>query len=112
MLQAFDDASDTLGTQSNRRQRSNFLGAHSLPEVEPENHAIAFLVGPGQATLEVLVDLIQKDSKGDFFLAAISLFPGLGLNIDGGNMRVATARGLTMAVLEIVVSGVGSGLFR
>src|SRR5262249_46212810 len=87
----------------------NLLGAHSLPEVEPENHAIALLVRPRQATIEVLIDLSQKDSEGDFLLAPIHLFSGLGLQISGGNVRVATTRRLTMSMLEIVVSGVSSG---
>jgi len=58
MLQPFNDTSDSLGTKSDGRQQSNFFGTHSLPEVEPENHAVAFLIGPDQATPQVPIDLI------------------------------------------------------
>ena len=91
VLQPFNYASDSLGAQSDGWHRSNFLRTHSLPEVEPENHSVALLIGPCQATLEVLIDLIQKDSESDPFLAPGNLFSGLGLDISGGNMRVATA---------------------
>jgi hypothetical protein len=58
MLQPFKNAPNSLGTQSDGRQGGNFLGAHSLPEVEPENQTVALPVGPGQTTLQVFVDLI------------------------------------------------------
>jgi hypothetical protein len=87
MLQPFNDASDSLGTQSDRRQGGNFFGAHSLPEVEPENHTVSLLVGPGQATLQVFIDLIQKDSESDLFLTPLNLVPRLGVDIARRNMR-------------------------
>jgi hypothetical protein len=58
-----------------------------LPEVEPENHTIAPLVGSGQAMLQVLIDLIQKDSESDSLLAPMNLFPRLGVDIARRNMR-------------------------
>jgi hypothetical protein len=51
------------------------FSVHPLPEIEPENHAVALLVGPGQATFQVFKDLVQKNSESDCFLAAVSLFP-------------------------------------
>jgi len=107
MLQPFNDASHSLDTQSDGRQGGNFFGAHSLPEVEPENHAVALLVGPGQATLQVFVDLIQKDSESNSFLAPVNPSPRLGVYIARGDMRLVTAGRLTMAMLEIVVRGIG-----
>ncbi len=91
MLQAFNDTSDSFGAQSDGGQRGNFFGAHSLPEIKPENHAVALLVGPAQAMLQVFIDLIQKDFESDFFLAPMSLFPRLWLGIVRGNMRLVTA---------------------
>ena len=91
MLQPFKDASDSLGTQSDGRHRGNFFCAHSLPEVEPENHAVALLVGACQATLQVFIDLIQKKSEGDFFLAPMTLLPRFGVDIARGNMGLVAA---------------------
>ena len=78
MFQPFNDASNSFGAQSDGRQGGNFFRTHSLPEVEPENHTVALLVGPGQATLQVFIDLIQEDSEGDFLLAPMDLFPASG----------------------------------
>ena len=54
MFQPFNYASDPLRSQSNGRKGGNFLGAHALPEVEPENRAVALLllscVGLGMCT--------------------------------------------------------------
>src|SRR6266704_1443503 len=44
--QPLNDAPNSFGGQSDGRQGCNFFSAHSLPEVEPENHTIALLVGP------------------------------------------------------------------
>ena len=110
MLQTFNDAPNSLGPQSDRRQRGNFFGAHSLPEVEPENHAVTFLVGPGQGPLQVLIDLVQKDFKSDLFLASLNLISQLRIHIAGGNMRFAASRCLTVTMLEMVMRGV-SGSF-
>src|SRR6266478_5202421 len=63
MFQPFNDASNSFCTQSDRRQGGNLFSAHSLPEAEPENHAVALLVGPGQAIFQVLIDLVQKNSE-------------------------------------------------
>jgi len=59
MLQPFNDAPNSFGSQSDGRQGINFFSAHSLPEVEPENPTIALLVGSGQAMLQVFIDLLQ-----------------------------------------------------
>src|SRR4029077_1815864 len=91
MLQPFNNASNSLCTQSDGRLRSDFFGAHSLAEVEPENHAVAFLVGRGQAALQVIVNLIQKDSESDLFLAPMNLFPRFKINITCGYMRFGAA---------------------
>jgi hypothetical protein len=91
MLQPFNDASNSLGTQSDGRQGGNFFGAHSLPEVEPEDHTVALLVRPVHATLQLFIDLSQKDLEGDPFLAPVNLFPSLGVDIDRGNVRYVTA---------------------
>src|SRR5262249_29188126 len=91
MLQPLNNTSDSLGTQSDDRHRGDFLGAHSLAEVEPENHAVAFLVGPGQATLQVIVNLIQKDSEIDLFLAPLNVFPCFKVYITRGYMLFVTA---------------------
>jgi hypothetical protein len=107
MLQPFNDASNSLGTQSDGRQGGNFFGTHSLPEVEPENHTVALLVGPVHATLQVFIDLITKNFESDSSLAPMSLPPSLGVNICRGNVRYVTAGRLTMAMLEMVLSGIG-----
>src|SRR5262249_15043703 len=57
-LQPLDNTSNALTTQSDGRHRGDFFGAHSLAEVEPENHAVTFLVRSGQAALQVMVNLI------------------------------------------------------
>ncbi len=69
----------------------NFFGAHSLAEVEPENHTVALLVGAGQATLQMFIDLIQEHFESDFFLAPMNLLPRLGVDIARGNVRLVTA---------------------
>ena len=81
MLQPFNDASNSLGTQPDGRQGSNFFSTHSLPEVEPENRTIALLVGSGQAMLQVFIDFLQKNFESDSFLAPMNLFPRLGVDI-------------------------------
>src|SRR6266404_60802 len=87
MLQPFNDASNSLGSPSDGRQGSNLFGTHSLPEVEPENHTIALLVGSGQAMLQVFIDFLQENSESDSLLAPMNLFPGLGVEIARRNMR-------------------------
>src|SRR5260370_33914441 len=51
MLQPFNDAPNSFGSQSDGRQGSNFFSAHSLPEVEPEKRTIALPVGSAHAML-------------------------------------------------------------
>jgi hypothetical protein len=77
-----------------------------LPEVEPENRAVALLVG-GQATLQVFIDFVQKDPESNLFLAPVDLSSRLWIDIIRGNMRLVAARSLTVAMPEIVVGGVG-----
>jgi len=91
MLQTFNDASNPFSAQSDGGQEGNFFGAHSLPEVEPKNHTVALLVGAGQETLQMFVDLIQEDSESDSFFAAMSLSPHLGVNITRGQVQLVTA---------------------
>src|SRR6266568_5594990 len=91
MLQPFNDASHSLGTQPDGRQGGNLFGAHSLPEVEPENRTIALLVGSGQAMLQVFIDFLQKDFEKDSSLAAKNLVPRLGVDIARGNMGFVAA---------------------
>jgi len=62
MFQPFNDASNRLSAQSDRWQEGNLFSAHFLPEVEPENRAVALLVGPGQAIFQAFIDLVQKNS--------------------------------------------------
>ena len=59
--------SHSLGTQLDGRQGGNFLGAHSLPEVEPENHTVPLRGGPVQHTLQVFINLLREDSERDPF---------------------------------------------
>src|SRR3954470_3181546 len=106
-LEPLDDASNSLSTQSDGRQRGNFFRAHSLPEVEPENHTVALLVETGQAMLQVFINLVQKDSESDSLLTTINFLPRFWVNIAGGDMRIGATRRLSMAVLEIVVCDVG-----
>src|SRR5712692_11264156 len=87
ILQPFNDAPNSFGSQSDGRQGSNFFSAHSLPEVEPENRTIAPLVGSCQATLQVFIDFLQKDFESDSLLAPMDLFPRLGVDIARRNMR-------------------------
>src|SRR6266567_235251 len=101
MLQPFNDTSNSLGAQSDRWQRGNFFSTHSLPEIQPENHTVPSLVGPSQAPLQVLIDLVQEDSESDFFLAPMNRFPCFRFNIARGNMPVVTTCGLTVAMLEV-----------
>ena len=91
MLQPFNDASHSLGTQPDGRQGVNLFGAYSLPEVEPENRTIALLVGSCQAMLQVFIDFLQKDFESDSFLAPMNLVPRLGVNIGRGNMGLVAA---------------------
>src|SRR6185369_9528858 len=57
----------------------------------------------------MFIYLIQKDFESNSFLAAMHLDSRLGVNIGGGNVGLATARGLTIAVLEVVMRGIGGG---
>ena len=91
MLQSFDDASNSLGTQPDGRQGGNFFSAHSLPEVEPENRTIALLVGSCQAMLQVFIDFLQKDFESDSLFAPVNLVPRLGVDIARGNMGSVAA---------------------
>jgi hypothetical protein len=91
MLQPFNDAPNSVSSQSDGRQGSNFFSAHSLPEVEPENHMIALLVGSGQAMLQVFIDFLQKDFEKDSSLAPKNLVPRLGVDIARGNMGFVAA---------------------
>src|SRR5713226_3936393 len=91
MLQPFNDASNSLGGQSDRRQGGNLFGAHSLPEVEPENHTVALLIGSCQAMLQVFIDFLQKDFEKDSSLAPKNLVPRLGVDIARGNMGFVAA---------------------
>ncbi len=91
ILQPFNDAPNSFGSQSDRRQGGNFFSAHSLPEVEPENRTIALLVGSCQAALQMFIDLIQEDSESDSFLAPMNLVPRLGVDITRGNMGFVAA---------------------
>src|ERR1700757_3653936 len=54
-LQPLDHAAHALDSQPDRRQGRNLLSAHALPEIQPENRAVAFLVLPVQAPLQVAV---------------------------------------------------------
>src|SRR6266403_4550608 len=91
MLQPLNHASNTLGTEPDGGQGGDFFGTHPLPEVEPENHTVAFLVGPGRATLQVFIDLIQKDTESDFLVIPMHLSPRLRVDIAGGNVGLVTA---------------------
>src|SRR6266446_1264981 len=91
MLQPFDDAPNSFGSQSDGRQGSNLFSAHSLPEVEPENHTIALLVGSVQAMLQVFIDFLLKNSGNDFFFTPKNLLPRLGVDIARGNMGFVAA---------------------
>jgi len=51
MLQTLNDAPTPLVPSLMVGQGDDFFGAHPLSEVEPENHTVALLVGPGQATV-------------------------------------------------------------
>ncbi len=86
ILQPFNDAPNSFGSQSDGRQGSNFFSAHSLPEVEPENRTIALLVGSGHAMLQVFIDFLQKNCESDSLLAPVDLLPRLGVDITRGNM--------------------------
>src|SRR5207248_5079400 len=90
MLQAFNDASNSLSAQSDRRQRGDFSGAHSLSEVEPENHTVALLIRARRAAPQMLIDLLQEDSEGDSFFAALRGSLNFRVDIAGGNMRLFT----------------------
>ena len=107
MFYPFDDAPNATGTQSDIRQGSNFFRAHSLPEVEPENYPVALLVGLSQAMLQVFIDLLQKDSRMDSLLTAVTLFACLGADIAYGNVEFVTAGFLTPIMLKMVTSDVG-----
>src|SRR5712664_1530093 len=91
MLQPFNDAPNSFGSQSDAGQGSNFFSAHSLAEVEPENRTIALLVGSCRAMLQVFIDFLQKNFESDFFLAPINLVPRLGVDIARGNMGFVAA---------------------
>src|SRR5438445_1119709 len=97
MLHPFNDTPNTLSTQADSRQGGNFLRAHSLPEVEPKDHTVTLLVGSGQATLEVLINLFQEHSESNIVFASVSPHPGLGVDIAGGNMSFIPPAGLAMA---------------
>src|SRR5260370_9614921 len=84
ILQPFNDAPNSFGSQSDGRQGSNFFSAHSLPEVEPENRTIALLVGSGQAMLQVFIDFLQKNFESDSRLTPMDRFPRLGVAIPRG----------------------------
>src|SRR5712692_1227345 len=91
ILQPFNDAPNALGTQSDHRQGSDFLSAHSLPEVEPENRTIALLAGSCQAMLQVFIDFLQKDFESDSLFAPKNLVPRLGVDIARGRMGFVAA---------------------
>src|SRR6266849_9647163 len=91
ILQPFNDAPNSFGSQSDGRQGGNLFGAHSLPEVEPENRTIALLVGSSQAMLQVFIDFLQKDFENDCFLAPTNLFPRLRVDIARGIMGFVAA---------------------
>jgi len=91
MLQPFNDAPNSFGSQSDGPQGSNFFTAHSLPEVEPENRTIALLVGSGQAMLQVFIDFLQKNFESDSLFTPMDLFPRLGVDIARGNMGFVAA---------------------
>src|SRR5258708_3208710 len=91
MLQPFNDAPNSFGSQSDGRQGSNFFSAHSLPEVEPKNPTIALLVGSGQAMLQVFIDFLQKNFESDSLFTPMDLFPRLGVDIARGNMGFVAA---------------------
>src|SRR6266852_3254505 len=78
ILQPFNDAPNSFGSQSDGRQGGNFFSAHSLPEVEPENRTIAHRVGSGQAMLQVFIDFLQKDFESDSLFAPMNLVPRIG----------------------------------
>src|SRR5712691_10829726 len=69
ILQPFNDAPNSFGSQSDGRQGSNFFSAHSPPEVEPENRTIALMVGSCQAMLQVFIDFLQNDFESDSLFA-------------------------------------------
>ena len=107
MLQPFNDAPNSFGSQSDGRQGCNFFSAHSLTEVKPENRTIALLVGSCQAMLQVFIDFLQKDFESDSLFAAINLVPRLGVDIACGNMAFVAAARLTMKMFEIVMGSIG-----
>src|SRR5262249_16205771 len=98
--------------QADTGQRRYFLGAHSLAEVKPENRAVSLLVGTDQATPQVAVDFLEKDSEIDLPLAAMRFIARFRLNITNRKMLCAAARRLAMAASEIVMSGVGGNFFQ
>src|SRR2546423_13820104 len=55
LFQPFDHTADSFGTQPDRRHGRNLSGAHALPEVEPEDHAVALLIGTDEHTPQVLI---------------------------------------------------------
>ena len=88
LFQPFDHTADSLGTQADRRRGRNLSGAHALPEVEPEDHAVALLIGTDEHTPQVLINLLEKNLERNLFLIAVNPFASLGINVGRGDMRV------------------------
>src|SRR5438105_14531072 len=88
LFQPLDHTADSLGTQPDRRHGRNLSGAHALPEVEPEDHAIASLIGTNEHTPQILINLLEKNLERNPFLIAFNSFASLGINVGRGDMRV------------------------
>src|SRR5450755_4687571 len=112
LLQPFNHASNSLCSQPDARQGRNFFRTHSLPEIQPENHAVALGVRPSQAAAQIPINFLKKHPKLNLLFAAIAFSPGLGVNIGGRNMQMIPAGSLASAMLEIVMRGIGRGFFE
>ena len=65
MLEPLQHAANPLRAQTDARQARDLLDAHTLPEVKPEDGAISLLFRPGQATLQLRVNLVQENTQTD-----------------------------------------------
>ena len=99
-FQPLNDATNTFRRQSDGGQGCYLLGAHALPEIEPENHAVTLAIGACQDPLQPIIDLTQDNCESDFFLAPTRFLARFWIDITSGNMRLVAPRALTMAILK------------
>src|ERR1700751_2480467 len=92
LLHSFNYATDSLGTQSDPRQRRNLARAHSLPEIEPEDRPVTLPVWARQATLQMVIDLTPEKLEGYSLLAPMHLRARPRLDVAGGTVELVPSR--------------------